>query len=308
MFQIEKQYIKTLFDLGHFYNPVNLNGHNIKVADLDKLTIEHPIVKDAMRSFQEMGGEVFNCLCNRHHGRNAAFDGSFGPATNQLFNTPRCGEPDYFHPETKVKLVTGTGSWPNACAKTGVKVYYNKSRIPSAIKDKWPVIQAEVFQAYANIGLKLVEVSSYDEANIRVEWKSLAGSTIGLAEFNNESCSDKVFQYLDPNYTQYMFELHAHETGHNCNLQHCGGGKSIMSPYIVAVNPHIWNTWDCSYSTLVRYFDGKPVEPQPQPLEFKVIGQPLNTTKIEVDFTKFELIAIINNITKKYILLLNDII
>jgi hypothetical protein len=309
MFQIEKQYIRTLFELGHFYNPATPNGHNVLIKDLDTLTLNHQLVKDAVRSLQDMGGEVFNQICLKHHGRNASFDGEFGPATNQLFNTPRCGQPDYKLPE-KIgqKKLTGSGSWPSACAKSGVKIYYNKANIPSSIKDKWLAIQIEVFKAYADIGLKLVEVSNASEANIRVSWKVLVGSTIGLAYYNNQSCSDVVDQYLDPGYTQYMFELHAHETGHNCNLDHCGGGKSIMSPYIVPVTPHAWNDWDCSYSVLKRYFDGKPVDPVEPTLELKVVGQPKGTTKVVVDFTQKEVQATVNNFVRKFALISNDII
>ena len=100
-----------------------------------------------MWSLQQIGSEVLKKL-----GRNRGVDGILDDYTEKLFNTPRCGEPDYYLPGKP-----GSGSWPMSCAQeTGIKIYYDKSRMPSVLKDRWPIIQSEVFAAYAEIGLKLI--------------------------------------------------------------------------------------------------------------------------------------------------------
>jgi hypothetical protein len=306
MFQVEKQYIRTLFELGHFYNPATPNGHNVLVKDLDTLTLNHQLVKDAVRSFQDMGGEVFNQICLKHHGRNASFDGEFGPATNQLFNTPRCGEPDYYKPEVLgQRAAIGVGSWPEPCQKAGIKIHINKSKMPSVLVSRWTDIQKKVFAAYHKIGANVVEVANANEAHITVWWEPLFGSTIGIAQFNSQSCSGKVWCKLDTGYTDMVDTLWCHELGHNMNLNHTSGG--VMNSFIMRVD-ELWATTDPSYKTLVKYFGGQPVGPVEPTLELKVVGQQQGTTKVVVDFAQREVQATINNMIKKYVLLSNDII
>lgn len=283
--------IKLLYDLGHFFNPKFPDGLNIRVEDLSKLKWTDKVLQDALESFVDiMTGNLKS-----------------GESTD-VFEMTRCGHPDYTDPRLNKDI--GSGSWPEPCQKAGIKIHINKSNMPSALTSRWPDIQKDVFAAYHKIGANLVETTNINEANVTVMWQVLAGSTIGLAEFNSQSCSDRVFCKLDPGYTGLMFELFAHELGHNMNLQHTRGG--IMNPSVIEVNPKAWNTNDPSYNTLVRFFGGKPINPPnpgPEVLPTGKLTFDVSGSKMEVDFSKQDLKFIFNSgKVRNFVLLSNDII
>ena len=242
----DKELIRQLWDYGHFFNPKYPECQTVKESDLESLTIDDPRVQQASESFKEFmlpeGMET------------AAVD------VKELAAEPRCQCPDFLPPHAAV----GSGGWPQPCQKGGVKIHFNTSGMPSSVASRWEEIKRKVIAAYAEIGLKLVEVATAAEANIYQTWQVLAGSTIGLAEFNNESCSDRVFCKLDPGYTGYIASLLAHEIGHNCNLNHRSQG-GIMHPSIQPdPNPFTWKG-DPSEGDLRKMYGGEPITPEPPP-------------------------------------------
>lgn len=238
--------VELLHGYGHFRNPQMPNGWNVGPAVFDLLKPSDRVLQDAVASYQHFMG--------------APVTGDLGPATLELLNAERCGCPDYPDPTAAV----GSGGWPMPCQKNGVKIHFNRSGMPSSVAARWDDIVQKVLAAYAEIGLRLVEVQTAGEANIYQTWQVLAGSTIGLAEFNNESCSDRVFCKLDPGYTGYVASLLAHEIGHNCNLQHRSQG-GIMHPSIRPdPNPFTWKN-DPSFVDLKRMYGGEPLDPIPGP-------------------------------------------
>lgn len=238
----------------------HLKGH-VK-SDMRLLTLKDKEVIEAVRSYQDFCIYPLNSIVRRVHGRELTADGDVGPATRELFARPRCEIPD-FGPGSGVDL-QGSGSWPASCQKSGIKMFVDLGGCP--VRDQWPQIQADVLEAYRLIGLKVVPVSSKPGANVHVYFRSFFGGTIGLAEFNGQSCSDEVFCSMSTGYRGENRGLFKHEFGHNCNLSHTRGGT--MNPYIIT-EPHpkaYWQPSDPSYQTLVRYFDGVPVgEPGPGP-------------------------------------------
>lgn len=252
--------IQRLWDLGHFFSPEVLKLGGVLEKDLPILSVDDAVVREALKSIQSFMPVPFSVINAKLGNTITGNTGTLDEATRLLMETPRCGHPDYVHPDA-MKAV-GSGSWPEPCQKAGVKVHINTSRMPSQIQIS--AVKADVFAAYAAVGLKLVEVPTAEEANIQVYWTSLPGSTIGLAEFNNGSCRDQVFCRLDTNYAGYMRSLLAHEMGHNCNLQHTRGG--IMNPSVTPdISPFRWSEDDPSYKTLVRFFGGTPITPVPVP-------------------------------------------
>lgn len=245
----DKELIRKLWDYGHFHNPKYPACHSVQEADLDSLTVADERVVQAIGSYREFMLPPTP-------------PGMIAPAIDikELIDEPRCGHPDFHPPGAAV----GSGSWPQPCQKGGVKVHFNTSGMPSSVVARWPEIKKAVFDAYAEMGLKLVEVATAAEANIYQTWTVLAGSTIGMAEFNNETCSDRVFCKLDPGYTGYLKSLLAHEIGHNCNLQHISRG-GIMHPSIQPdPNPFTWKG-DPSHQDMIEYFGGQPIDPVPTP-------------------------------------------
>jgi hypothetical protein len=166
-----------------------------------------------------------------------------------------------------MQRAVGSGSWPQPCQKEGVTYSVNEANMPSITAANKVEIFTNVIATYAKVGVRLVFYSGSGQANIRVSFRVLAGSTIGLAEFNSRSCSDSVFCYLDSGFNANKFaimDLLCHEMGHNMNLNHTRGG--IMNASLGSVNSFRgWTPEDPSWNTLKRYFGGEPLDPVPVP-------------------------------------------
>jgi hypothetical protein len=259
----DAEIIDLLYKYGHFYSPEALSIAEVGPIDLPKLTLSDPVVKAAMRSMQGFMAPVLDHISLKLGNKIATHDGETTQAVRLMFDAPRCENPDVLHPSKHLKL-SGTGSWPDPCQKAGVKFNVNPSGIPPALVSKWPAVLADVVKAYADVGLKLVEVSTVAEANIECYFGPFFGSTIGLSEFNNGSCDNQVTSKLSSSYVGYNRSLVAHEWGHCCNLQHTRGG--IMNPVIMPdPQPFGWHGDDPSYPVLQRFFGGEPVTPPPAP-------------------------------------------
>lgn len=242
----------------------------VRRVDLDKVGVDSVTLKEAVRRFQLMNPPDLI----------GTDDGIVGEKTWSFLNRSRCRVPDFFDdPElfddsevqSLYNVSAGSGSWPTECHETGIKVYIDTSNAPSFIDvDK---IFANSQRAYSQVGVKLVRHATSAGSHIRQSWRVLAGSTIGLAQFNSRSCSGSVYNYRDPGYRgseRTQFNLDMHELGHNHNLQHSRGG--IMNPSILDVQSD-WVVFDSSgkityqdvsYPPLVRFFGGKPI-PGPTP-------------------------------------------
>lgn len=277
---LARNVISRLFELGHFRNPQYPDGFSIKAQDVRKLTLRDKVVADAVASFQSIMILDLERISKEKYKEGASIDGIVGPATKELLSLKRCGFPDYRDTNApgKAAIVAEAGAtWLPSCAKAGISFRLNKTNMPSALRS---VFDAQVLQpvisAYGQIGLKLVSAST-GTPNIAISFRYLSGPTIGLAEFNDGTCGDSVFCYLDTDYSPNAAteaSLLAHELGHNCNLEHTRGG--IMNP--VQYNVNTFDGWvpsDPSYTTLVRWFGGKPIPDEPPvipPTDIEVSG------------------------------------
>lgn len=194
-------------------------------------------------------------------------DGIYGPISNHAL-TKRltgCGVPDVLSDEALQAI--GRGSWPQPCQKGGVLIHVDESGLPDQLRPHWPRVVQTVFASYASIGLKMALTSDRSRCQITVDFVRPSGGWIGLAEFNNQSCSDRVFNRLSKFYLpSAIFDqwcrLFAHELGHNCNLPHTNGG--VMNPVILSGTYTSWQRSDPSWSRLAGYFGGEPIdEPKP---------------------------------------------
>ena len=267
---------------GHFWNPLNPDCANVSLDDVGKLSLTDNLVKQAVRSWQlaDANSDVFVMA---HHGRALDPDGEVGPATRLLAMMPRCPHPDYPPPpgasftgadgdELKVLAsyqrwaATGRGSWPVGCVDGhdgvhAMTIDVNVPTMPPHVEADWEWIKRATQEAYAEIGLRIIYVRD-ERSHVDLKWKTLGGSVIGLAQFNNQTCGDNIFQYMNPNYRadkNMQTSLHLHETGHNCNLDHTRGG--IMNPSILRT-PLKW-VGDTSERTLNKYFGGEPIPVDP---------------------------------------------
>lgn len=272
----DREIIQRLYDTGHFWSPRALAVTKVKAADLDTLALYDPVVVAAAASYQEFMQADLEPLVFRHHRRMLIVDGGIGPATRDMMEMPRCAHPDHPDPDK----ATGSGSWPAGChGKPGIHeitISFDTSNMPAAVKPWLAEIKARLTAELAAVGVLLTEVALGQAANIRMSWRVLAGSTIGLAEFNSETCGDSVFCYLDPGYAPdlvMVLILLMHEVGHCLNLEHSGadsqGNVFIMHPSIRRVPPH-WvkrdstgkiTYQDIRYAKLKEHFGGEPLDP-----------------------------------------------
>lgn len=236
---------------------------NVRRRDLQRVDCESCELADGARMLQ-----IF-------YGRDQIGepDGIIGQKTLAAMYAERCGHPDLaIDPELSAAAPAGSGSWPTSCHETGILVSVDTTMAPTWLD--WRRIFERSAAAYAMVGVRLVLAEPGQRAHIRQSWRYLSGSTIGLAEFNSQSCGDSVFNYRDPGFqgndaTQQNLDLH--ELGHNMNCQHTNGG--IMNPSINQSR----NAWvefdssgrityqDVSYPTLARFFGGRPLDPVPAP-------------------------------------------
>lgn len=223
-------------------------------------------------------------------------DGILGDRSIHAMTAPRCDHPDFPDPNlasladsddqtmrlvagelevdpelarcicashARMAAAVGQGSWPMPCRREGITVSIDDSAKPSSIDlDR---LWAEAVITWGLVGIKLVRVPKGERANIRISWVRGRG-WIGLAEFNNQSCNDSVFNQLSYNYAPNFFQvlgLLLHELGHNMNLQHTRGG--LMNPTIIRFDePFRFTEADPSYRTVMRYTGGEPI-PGPKP-------------------------------------------
>lgn len=283
----DQDFIKLLWDSGHFWNPSSVNAPAVKHSDLQTLTMDDQEVKEAVMSYQNSDANLYP-IAQAFHGRTLIADGEAGPATRFMADMPRCPIPDhppppnatffYENPDLQKAVesmqaaaATGSGSWPAGCGGDPsvheVTISYDLSNLTAKHKEWWPDIKARSHAAVAAVGIKLVEVPVGQRANINVYGKVLGGSVIGLAQFNSQSCGDNVFCQLNPNYApekDMVLNLLLHENGHNWNLEHVAG--NIMNPSILRT-PTYWvqrvggnlTYQDNSYPTLKRFFGGMPI-------------------------------------------------
>lgn len=288
--------LQKLWLAGHFWNPAKPDCLNVDESSLNKLESSHRIFKLAVQSFQEADFNYDILYKSMESTRSAEawslstprFDGELDAATKKLFNVRRCPIPDHAPPdgvrfgyddpdiqravETMQRLnnIEGSGSWPAAGCdpkRSGVHsivVRIDPANMPATIRAYHIQALAEVTKAYAEIGLAVRYVlDSSTPCHIAKRFQNLAGSTIGWNEFPSaNTCNQTIDGRLDTGYAPSNWllwaNLECHETGHGVGLQHTRG--SIMNPSILLINPLSW-VGTPSFSTLERYFGGKPLTP-----------------------------------------------
>jgi len=223
--------IRRAFQLGHFWNPANPNGLNVKQADLKNLSIQDQVVIDAFRSLALSDVTSYARHVFEKHGRAPNFDGQYGPAMEaMLFDAAgRCPVPDFAPPPgvvfafddpelqkvvehmqaNAIQRATGNGNW-EGCHGVGnahcAIVQVNPGNMPPFLAPLFKTVITRVQKAYADVGLLLryVDMSKNDiltgerldtGVNIDCSFSTSSSGWIGLAQVSsNESCSGRLFQ------------------------------------------------------------------------------------------------------------------
>lgn len=290
-----KTLLKEAFLRGMAWDPSTPELAHIDLTSINKMTGREKHAQALIRALQRSDAK-YPYIVESIHGRaKPDYDGLPGPATYALLKVPRCPMPDhpppigarfYYPNPTLQKSVesmqqvsaTGSGSWQKGChgdAKVHeVTVSYDLSNLSAKQKEWMPQIKAHNSMAVGAMGLRIIEVPVGEKAMVRFFGKSYGGSTIGMAQFNNGSCTHSVFCTISPRYApnlRMVLILVMHEFGHTMNFSHSRG--FIMNSSILDV-PEFWVRRDSSgaiiykdvrYADGTKYFDGNPITP-PAPM------------------------------------------
>lgn len=226
--------IRVAWETGHFWNPDDPNGHNIRQEDLKLLQPHDPVVVAAMISMSRMEAGRYTRHVLDQHGRLPHFDGEIGPAivSMVLEHNGRCPIPDYVPPpgtsyvyadpdlqtvvermqaREAMKAIGNGGNWPG-CNNIGpfhcAAMRVNTAGINSRVAPLWKQVMLNVRQAYAGIGLlwKFIGMDNRDlltgeefNGRIQTEFSFVQKSDgwIGLAIVTtNESCESTIWLKL----------------------------------------------------------------------------------------------------------------
>ena len=272
----DQEITQFLWDTGHFFNPLNPSGMDVTADDLPKMKLTDTPALLAIQSYQDMSCGALDHLCVRRYGRISRPDGVALEATRELFQKPRCGHPDYYHPDESHPmsrtglglLAAGSGSFPPGChgSEDWFQATYSvdKRNMAAPNDSEWLQARKLVVDNYATFGMEMIERPLGDRVNITLILGAiLGGSTIGLAQFNNRTCGDVIFCKLDRGYWPNVFQgaqLLAHEWGHNNKADHTR--MEVMTP---TIGPWVGGfiEGDPTLEVFRRYYGGKPIPKDP---------------------------------------------
>lgn len=284
----EQQFIKFLYDTGHFWS--HANGLNVGLADLDALTLSDQVAKDAVASWQSFDIN-FSTLAGLFYGRDINPDGDVGPVTEFMAGLRRCAMPDFAPPENaqfhyddpdlqgavesmqrfNAEGFAGSGSFPipgcdqlrkNRANEHSIVINANVTNASAEVLENWDAITLAIRKWAAEKGLSVRYVKGGPrESTHYFEFAFLPGSTIGINYFpQGSTCNQVVYGKVDSGFRSSVLghaNLWGHEqVGHGIGLNHTRGG--YMNPSLIIIDPFTL-VGDPTEKTWDRYFDGKPI-------------------------------------------------
>lgn len=211
--------IRRLWDLGHFRNPAHPAG--VTEDELPILQLHDAPVRIAIASFQEFMASDFDRFSLDEHKRIGHADGEIGPATESLFEMPRCGFPDYLEAGLE------EANWPTGC-RGKLRFGRDFASLPGMSQEDtdkafWAAVN-NITAAIADIDI--VSANHGDISNLQVlaGLKRLSGSTLAWSYLARNNCSDKLHQAYN---TRVAWALRKAATVGTHELIHAMGGPHV---------------------------------------------------------------------------------
>lgn len=271
---------------GYFNSPSVLQLGKPEKHELPRLRLKDHVVQAAIREAQDFNGILLEEHSFDLHRRSAIHDGDFGPATEQVILTPRCGEPDFYPPDSQearaiMPAVGNGGNWPRC---HGIGNYHAASisvtnSPPPHVAPHFPEIIRRVTIAEQQIGLQLYWdgvgspiKSGKRPYNLTFTFVQTSSGWIGLAQVaSNVGCSASTLfsrylaRYMSGSSAEAIIRqwcvLIMHEITHNKGSGHTRGG--IMNPSILSL-PASWQN-DILLPWLRTRYGGVAVPTGPTP-------------------------------------------
>ena len=219
--------IRVAWEYGHFWNPENPEGPQVKSSDLKLLTLNDDVVIRALMSLSKMDATRYTRTSLEEMEKAPDFNGEFSPAMAKFVEQGRCPIPDFAPPPGVVfsfadpdlqKVVermqaqaqmpaTGSGNWRGChqvgsyhCATVGV----NTSGLPGFLQPIFLDVLKNVQRAYAGVGLLFLFIKDGKDmltggdfnGNINTDMSFVNNSDgwIGLAIVGQgETCGGKIW-------------------------------------------------------------------------------------------------------------------
>ena len=275
-------------------DPEFANLRNLDPAAVAKMDGSESDAKLLIRSLQ-LSDANYTPLVLAFHKRLPDYDGSIGPATKALVDIPRCPLPDahpppnasfhYDDPDLQAAVesmqraaaeaVGITGPYWRGCDSQRPDVHslvigIDTKEAPSNFKANQEKILAARIAMAAEIGVAVrfvINPTSMTGLQQYQVYHSMGGSIIGRNYFpSSNSCGRIPNGSMSSSYNPSDWRLHAglgtHESeGHGFGFNHTNGGT--MNPSII-LSPLTWKN-DPAWSQVIRYYPGKPLEPDAPP-------------------------------------------
>lgn len=237
--------INALYNFGHFFSSEALAITLITASDLHSLTLEHPVVKAAVRSYQRWFAPDLDRLTMRgtQYGglaRPSIADGEVGENSVLLLTMPRCGCADFRHPNA----ASEEANWPEAC-RNDITTSYRMSL--SGISEQqlqqiW-VTGDKMWEDAIECKFRLLPADQYGTTRIYAFAAALGGSVLADQYLARNDCSVRLqgrFSSSRQWTPQLLQATLVHEHGHALGLNHLQNNNATMYPSIHQASLDRW--------------------------------------------------------------------
>lgn len=232
--------LELLWTTGHFRNPKHPELFNVTKDDYRDLSPNDRLFHLAVQSYQEYFRQPLSDLTMALHHRMAITDGDSGPATEIIFNQPRCKHPDFPVAPEDDPMAARLSNREEANIPTSCRRKITVGRNFQSLPGLNAVDTHKVYWAscnnwyYALSDVEMVSVDVGAAAFLMSKLEAMSGGTLAWSELARNSCSP--LQQAMNSRVNWALDLaittKTHEDGHALGFEHNNDSAATMFPSI----------------------------------------------------------------------------